>query len=73
MTEGTPAPAKTPFENQLDEMGHYVNYLSANYRLKASDAISLLGLILNYNITVRQMGLTGTSPVAQEQPDGKQN
>jgi hypothetical protein len=61
--------AKTPFENQLDEMGHYVTYLSSTYHLKANDAIALLSLILNYNITVRQMGLTGTKPV--ENPDGQ--
>jgi hypothetical protein len=50
-------------------MGHYVTYLSSTYHLKANDAIALLSLILNYNITVRQMGLTGTKPV--ENPDGQ--
>lgn len=61
------------FENQLDEMGGYVDFLRQNYRLKPAEAISLLGLILNYNITVRQMGITGTSPVVQERASNGQS
>lgn len=60
-----PTPAKSNLLVEMEQFADVLNSLKQSHRIQTSDAINLLNLTLNYNITLRQMGMV-PKPVEEE-------
>lgn len=60
----TPAPEEpvNPLLKEIEYFANIINSLKSTFRIQPSDGINLLGLVLNYNITLRQMGMVAPRP-----------
>lgn len=56
---------------ELEKFAVEVNHLKDTYGIPVKEGINLLMLTLNYNITLRQMGLAQPAPAPEEPEDGE--
>lgn len=62
-------PQKSNLLLELERFADALNSLKQSHRIQTADGIQLLGLTLNYNITLRQMGMFNPQPAAEESDD----